>query len=295
MKEGFAICAGQVVAGLMLEAIIGPVSWSAFAWPVNMIILAVLIVFILLISASSHACYICRFLGTYQAAIPALMVAVVLTMLMGLTRQKANGQWLNAMLTFWPFVLTYVYMVVILGVVSMRRLKKLRHGLRRNDITFLLNHMGLFVALVAGTLGNPDMQRVKMVAAIGQTEWRGIDEQHNTVELPVAIELNRFIMEEYDDGTPKRFASDIKVFTQSGKSLTGIVDVNKPISVDGWRIYQYGYDTVMGRESQISIFELVKDPWLPWVYGGIFMMLAGALCLFFEKSTPHARTIPQNL
>jgi hypothetical protein len=34
-----------------------------------------------------------------------------------------------------------------------------------------------------------------------------------------------------------------------------------------------------GPESDYSEFLLVRDPWLPWVYAGIFMMLAGALCL----------------
>ena len=54
---------------------------------------------------------------------------------------------------------------------------------------------------------------------------------------------------------------------------------NKPVTVDGWKIYQYGYDTQMGAMSQTSILELVRDPWLPAVYTGIYMMLAGAVCM----------------
>ena len=56
--------------------------------------------------------------------------------------------------------------------------------------------------------------------------------------------------------------------------------MNKPYEVDGWKIYQYGYDTHMGTKSQISILELVSDPWLPLVYAGIYMMLTGAVCMF---------------
>jgi len=98
--------------------------------------------------------------------------------------------------------------------------------------------------------------------------------------MPIAIELKKFIMETYDDGSPKRFASEIQVVTKTLKYIETIVDVNKPHEVDGWKIYQYGYDTQMGAQSQISIFELVSDPWLPWVYAGIYMMLAGAVCMF---------------
>ena len=32
-------------------------------------------------------------------------------------------------------------------------------------------------------------------------------------------------------------------------------------------------------ESRISVLQLVKDPWLPFVFAGIFMMLAGAFVM----------------
>ena len=72
----------------------------------------------------------------------------------------------------------------------------------------------------------------------------------------------------------------MNILTKSGKNIHTTIDVNKPAEVDGWKIYQYGYDTAAGVNSEISIFELVRDPWLPLVYAGIAMMLAGALCLF---------------
>jgi hypothetical protein len=37
----------------------------------------------------------------------------------------------------------------------------------------------------------------------------------------------------------------------------------------------------MGKWSTESYVELVKDPWLPAVYVGIFMIMAGALYLFW--------------
>ena len=79
---------------------------------------------------------------------------------------------------------------------------------------------------------------------------------------------------------PRRFASDIQILTKSGKNIQTTVEGNKPVEVDGWKIYQYGYDTQMGAMSQTSILELVSDPWLPLVYTGIYMMLAGAVCMF---------------
>ena len=278
MKEGFLIGGGLICAGLMLELSVGPVVWETFAWPANGVVLAGFLTIIAIIFLLRNKIYACRFIGTYQAAIPTLVYAVVLTIIMGLTRQTANGTWLNNMLAFWPFVLIYVYMAVILGVTILRRLTHLTSW--RRDIPFLLNHLGLFLAMTTATLGNADMQRLRMITVVGESEWRALTQDGAIREMPLAIELKQFIMETYDDGSPKRFASEIQILTKSGKSIQTTVDVNKPVEVDGWKIYQYGYDTQMGAKSQISILELVSDPWLPLVYTGIYMMLAGAVCMF---------------
>jgi hypothetical protein len=273
MKEGFIIGGGIIFAGLILELSVGPVVWEAFAWPVNGIVLAGFLALIAAVFLLRKRVYAFRFIGTYQAAIPTLMYAVLLTIIMGLTRQTENGTWLNNMLVFWPFVLIYVYMAVILGVTVLRRL---------NNIPFLLNHLGLFIAMTTATLGNADMQRLKMITMVGEPEWRAMAQNGAIREMPLTIELKQFIMETYDDGSPKRYASEIQIQTKSGKMIETTVDVNKPVEVDGWKIYQYGYDTKMGAMSQISILELVSDPWLPLVYTGIYMMLAGAVCMFLK-------------
>ena len=285
LREGFTIGGGLVLTGLMLQLSIGPVSWDAFAYPVNVIVLAVLLVICFAIWLLRRKVYALQFIGTYKATISALVYAVVLTMLMGVIRQSTypadnDPLGLTAMLSQWSFVLTYLYIVVILSQVILNRLT---HFQWKRDIPFLLNHLGLFIAIVAGTLGNADMQRLKMITAIGEPEWRALDKQGAVRELPIAIELKQFIMEEYDDGSPKRFASDIQILTQTGKNITTTVDVNEPVEIDGWKIYQYGYDTQMGAMSQTSILELVSDPWLPIVYTGIYMMLFGAVFMFLGR------------
>ena len=282
MKEGFLIGGGLIIAGLMLELSSGPVDWDAFHWPINGIVLAGVLTFIAIIFLLRKRVYGLQFIGSYKAAIPALVYAVVLTIIMGLTRQEVNGTWLNNMLSFWPFVLIYVYVAVILGQIILRRIINCQLSIvnLKRDIPFLLNHLGLFLALTSATLGNADMQRLKMMTVKGEPEWRALTSQQQIVEMPIAIELKEFIMETYDDGSPRRFASDIQILTKTGKNIQTTVEVNKPVEVDGWKIYQYGYDTQMGAMSQYSILELVSDPWLPLVYTGIYMMLAGAVCMF---------------
>ena len=278
MKEGFLIGGGLIIAGLMLELSCGPIDWDVFRWPVNGIVMAGLLILITIIFLLRKKVYGFQFIGTYKAAVPALVYAVVLTIIMGLTRQTVNGVWLNNMLSFWPFVLIYVYIAMILGQIILRRTLHFTSWLR--DIPFLLNHLGLFLAMTTATLGNADVQRLKMITVKGEPEWRALTSQQQIVEMPFAIELKEFIMETYDDGSPRRFASDFQILTKSGKRILTTVEVNKPVEVDGWETYQYGYDTQMGAMSQTSILELVSDPWLPLVYAGIYMMLAGAVCMF---------------
>ena len=289
LAEGFAIGAGVICVGLMLELSVGPMNWDAFAWPTNIISLSVLLGVVTLIHLLRKHVYAFRFLSTYAAAIPTLCYAVALTIIMGLTRQTAEGSWINNMLTFWPFILIYVVITIVLGTTILRRMSHLK-GWR--DIPFLLNHIGLFIALTTATLGNPDMQKLKMIVGVGETEWRAIDAEGMVKEPPLAIQLNEFIMEVYDDGSPKRFASDVEIYTKSENKYHGIIDVNKPMKVEGWKIYQYGYDTAMGKNSEYSVFELVSDPWLPAAYTGIWMMVAGAVCMLIMGSRASERKKP---
>lgn len=407
LAEGFLIGAGLIVTGLSLQFTVGPVDWSVFSFPANFVVLVVLLLLIGIAFVCRKRVYAFRFLSTYLSAIPALVYAVALTAVMGLTRQVAGTQppadflGITRMLSFWPFILIYVWIAFILGMVILKRLFPDRNNSRRwyHDIPFLLNHLGLFVTMVAATLGNADMQRLKMTVSGDGPEWRAIDDQGEIHELPLAIQLENFRIDEYppklvliDNSTgnpvggnqaetllidstfitgqlgnwkvtlrknldcatptmqadstyyevwnasgavsavnvevewhprkmakrhytkksgwvtcgsymfpaqmlkiddqqsvamlprePQRYVSCVEILTKTGKNIKTDILVNKPFSVDGWKIYQLNYDTTMGRWSEISVLELVRDPWLPVVYTGIFMMMLGALCMFFQS------------
>lgn len=300
LTEGFLIGVGLIVVGLVLQLTVGPVNWDVFAWPVNICTLAVMILIIVGMHLLRRRVYAFTFMGTWTAAVPTLAFGALLTVIMGLTRQQDGGTWLNDMLTFWPFVLIYTYMVLILGLVTMKRLAHFppKGGLWRT-VSFLLNHLGLFLALTAGTLGNADMQQLQMWTTnnpemanmlsgsdtYNRYERFAINNRGERIELPLAIELKRFINETYDDGTPRRYASDVVIYSKTSMHrYAATIDVNHPVTIDGWKIYQKDFRlTEADDDCQVSILELVRDPWLPWVYAGIIMMLAGALTLLTSR------------
>ena len=279
MKECFLIGGGLLLVGLLLQVALGPIDWSLPAWPVNLILLILLLGVIGVMYALRRKVYAFEWMMHSGAAVPCLVYAAALTILMGLLPQVRMGgvPWLSQMLQFWPFVLIWIWMMVISALAALNHL--LRWKVR--EIPFILNHLGVVVAIVAATLGSADMQTLQLTAFTGEAEWRAVDETGRMVEPGIAIELRQFTMEEYPDHSPKRFASDVTVYTKDGKNVSGTVEVNKPLKVNGWKIYQYGYDVMRGSESAYSVFQLVRDPWILWVYIGIFMMLAGAVCLMF--------------
>jgi hypothetical protein len=79
--------------------------------------------------------------------------------------------------------------------------------------------------------------------------------------------------------SPKRYASEITILTPDGEEKNLTLEVNKPFGYNSWKIYQSGYDSRLGKYSELSILELVYDPWLKVVYTGIFMLFFGSLYL----------------
>lgn len=75
-------------------------------------------------------------------------------------------------------------------------------------------------------------------------------------ELPFSIELKKFIVDYYDTGMPKRFASDIVIHDrETNESIPATVEVNHPASYRGVSIYQSSFDDG-GSKLQLQLFPL---------------------------------------
>lgn len=391
-SEGLIVGFGLFFTGLLLQNITEKIDWTVLAWPVNIGVLILYLFLLTGIHLLRKRVYVFNWLSHYTAAVSSLLWVAGITIVMGLIRQVQFHQQVadpfgfSQMLSSWPFALLYLYMVTTLGLTLLRA----GFPIKWKKIPFWLNHAGLFIALITATLGHADMQRLEMTTQIGKTEWRATDKQRNIIELPLAIELQDFTIDEYppklmliDNETgkalptdkpqhlllesdqtqgllqnwqikilqfipqaasvatedtlkfvdfhsigstcavyltaynttqniqkegwvscgsflfpykalqldlltslvmperePQRFASAVKVYTQNGQIFEDTIEVNHPLSIAGWDIYQLSYDESKGKWSDISIFELVRDPWLPAVYIGIWMLIAGAISLF---------------
>ena len=282
---GFLLGGGILAAGILRQVFAGPFPWERLAFPRNLILLALFLLLLVLLYAFRRKVRFFTWMMRLDAAVPALCYVLGLTLVLGLVRQSGEGggiPWLSRMLDFWPFVLSYIWLMTLLGLVTLKQV--LFFSWR--SIPLLLNHLGLFLALACGALGSPDRQDLFMTVTEG-TLATTAEDADGAVHTPgISVELHDFIMELYplQPGArmqmPKRFASEITLFDREGKVCDAVIEVNKPLKAAGWTIYQYDYDAQAGPESRISVLELVRDPWQPFVLAGILMMLCGALCLF---------------
>ncbi len=83
-------------------------------------------------------------------------------------------------------------------------------------------------------------------------------------------------------GTPKSFRSAVTVQNEKGQETMANLEVNHPVNFMGWKLYQMGYDEKAGRWSKLSLIEVIHDPWLPAVYLGFFMIMAGNILFFWN-------------
>ena len=358
IKEGFAAGAGILVLGGVIELFAGPVHWEALRFPVNLVVLVAYLCILTILFLLRKRVYPVEWMMHGGAATASIACCAALTFIMGLTGID--------LLESWPFILSYLWMTSIVGLASINRISHFR----KKDIPFILNHLGLFIALVAGTLGSPDIHREEITVSEGGSAGTGI-----------TVTLHAFRMEQYppeltlgndpserlridngmlggrlgewdievlrnipyagiaeDDSTgyrawlhpgaccamevkasrgpeshsgwvccgsflfppatldlgggeslvmapreAKEYTSEVTV-TSDGKRADGIIEVNKPMRLDGWTIYQQGYDVSMGEWSGISILRAVRNPWLPVVLAGIFMMMGGAIAGLLKVS-----------
>ena len=79
----------------------------------------------------------------------------------------------------------------------------------------------------------------------------------------------------------KKYLSRIEITDKEGKH-TYDVSVNHPATIGAWKIYQQGYDSRLGRWSDISVLECVKDGWYIPIHIAMWMILVGGILMFIR-------------
>jgi hypothetical protein len=397
-KESFLITSGLLFIGVVLEVMSAGSGVRALFWPYNIIFGLAFISVSSLIHVYSNTWGkqnislrgMIKWLASVPASLSAIGLLFFMVVLLGLIPQQETAEtakWIKLLglthiTSSWPFIMSLLYLLTTLLFTIFKRI----YPFSFKNLAFFINHAGLWIALFAGFLGAGDLKRLTMDLYEGEVVWQAKDENNKLINMPLAFNLSKFDIEEYNpklvmvntqswdvlsnpgevafvlnqghqavinnwqvsveryysgalrnggiylasdeigsapaayikavslaDGSlkegwvscgsfidnpqlfnltddlafamtvpePKKFSSQVKGYTHDGKIEDIILEVNKPHVIAGWKVYQVSYDDRFGKWSQLSVIELIRDPWLPVVYIGIFMMIAGACYMFW--------------
>lgn len=386
LKEGFAISLGLFIVSVVLEILIPFSSLTKPVFPLNLFLLVFFALSLLFMRIFIGSTGFYKWLSSVKAAVPAIAFFSLVVLLMGVIPQKQTGEGIPGSFTnllgSWMFVVSLIFLLITLGAVVAKRFLPITF----KNLTFTFSHFGLWLCLATGLIGSSDKKEATLQVNQADLVWYGLTDDGQMLDLPIAIELKKFISEfhqsrlaivgdkletanhEYDLGCspmvvfnnlkvkvenylPKAFRSDslyidargvpftgpavkvrvmdyhnsfvvegwiapltrlnpekqlllpdgrvlrllppepsyfgsqIKLYSKNSESfIEGLVEVNKPLRLDGWWVYQYSYDNLAGADSQFSTFRVVYDPWLPAVYVGFIMMLTGVMLMVFSYS-----------
>ena len=366
------------------------------SWPQNAMI-GISFVFILMFLHFFYSDFnVVRWLSRIPASISAIALFTFLTLILGLTQQnnpdapkllKFSG--LNHIRSSFTFLFSGLYLLTTLGLVILRRFKSLTY----RNIGFALNHIGLWLIVLTGSLGSGDLMRLNIYVNENESAIYGYNKNRQALKLPFTIRLLDFNIEdfnpklafvdnidksipkeiennlvmieegielniagwdievsefissaimdsfgsyiysedtiaipvarihvineeaqlEYDEyiscgnmmvnpkilklddkyslamtlPEPREYSSLIELIDSKGQIDTTKLIVNKPVRIDSWKLYQLSYDERLGKWSQLSVIEAIRDPWLPIIYLGVFMIIAGSIYLFSIGKTPN--------
>lgn len=160
--------------------------------------------------------------------------------------------------------------IVKIGEWKIKILKHLPFAKKEDSIYTESKDFGAVHAALIRIIGNEESKNLGWISC------------GNFSHRPKMLKINDTLSIAMTPPKPKKFLSviDIKQDNKTEKNIT--IEVNKPFRFHGWKIYQYNYSQKHGRWSDMSVLELVRDPWQPVVYSGIFMVLAGALYLLLS-------------
>lgn len=232
------------------------INLSLWEFPLSFILAAATVCGTVICANYADKYRILRFLSGRAASATLLTLLTILTAI--------EGTWKFMLFRSTAFLILVFLTIFCLGLTVIKEFK----GSKRPS--FILNHLGFFLVLYGGFFGAPDFSDSQMAVYKGTPSHTSYSQAGDIVPLPFDVSLDSFTIDYYDDGkSPKQYTSLLNIDGEIRKT-----SVNHPCRHKGYTIYQSGYDV---DNQQYSIIKFVRDPWLPLIFLGAVMMVAGAL------------------
>lgn len=203
-------------------------------------------------------------------------------------REAAERQGVFSLLGCYNFMSSWIFVTGLFGLLTHLGLVTLRRCFipGRNRWRFVLNHAGLWLALFAGFIGSASEQTLRIPVFRDAPNNEAFTSEGERVFLDKPLQLTRFTVEHYDNGTPRYFFAEVSL---DGKPVH--LEVNHPYST-GWGedYYLTSYD-VQSSEPAYCVVQIVREPLKYVMLAGIVMMLCGGFLLFLGGPDRNSKSV----
>lgn len=264
---------------LLLQYFTGNFPLYLMAFPLNLIVAILWFGSMYMLWKKRKKSMFVRFMLSPGATFWAVFLFVDACIVIGLTGDRD-------ITTTWVFIAILLYLQTVLFFVILRGWReKTPTGARLGAVRwrFLLNHVGLLLALGAGFWGAPDTEVLRLRAYEGKPVSMAILPGVGPVGLEHELILDEFMLERYENGVPSLYEARMTI---DGEKVS--IKVNHPYSLGfGKDLYLTGYDASQKDGSVCCIMQIISEPWKYWAFAGIIMMLSGAFLLFLQGPRRH--------
>lgn len=269
MKRSVLIVLTIFITGLLIQAFAGYFPAEAFTFPINAAVLFAALAGLWVLWREKPGGEVCRWLASGNASIALIAAFLICCLILGMKMQHADAVSFpgfgNVRRTWWFILISIALMANLFMVILSRRKKGIR---------FILNHIGVLVALIGCFFGAPD-HTVSRAIVSGEAVHEAVGENGEIVPLPAAMKLDGFNVELDQRGNVRNYMALIDV---DGKKVE--LRVNHPYRISiSEDVYLTSYDRD-NPEPQYCIVEVVRQPWKYLIWAGIVMMMAGGILMF---------------
>lgn len=259
-----------LAVALALQILTGNIPFSFLAFPLNLILALIWALVMVSVWKTRKKSLFVGFMLSRGATVSAILLFLAFSLVVGISGERE-------LVSSWVFAAVMLYLQTVLLFVILRGWRaQTATGARLGAVRwrFLLNHVGILLAVSSAFWGAPDTEVLRVRAIQDVPVRQAVSMDGIPESLPFEIRLTEFKTETWSNGIPSMFEAKMLV---NGENV--VLKVNEPYNVSfGKDLYLVGFDSMY--DSGNCILQVVYEPWRYGALAGVVMMLAGAFLLF---------------
>lgn len=279
----------------IIQFAVGNFPFYFFKFPLNLVLVLLWIYGMWVLYKDYHKKRFTQFLMSRSATFVTIAGVIIGSLVIGLFPQLSAidaeaRSGLLARLGVYNFMSSWIFVGILFALLTNLGMVTIKSYFVRktHKWRFIMNHVGLWLALGGGFIGSSDFQTLRIPVFFDEETSTSYSVEGEKVYLDYDLRLKNFESELYENGMPKSFEAIVSIIDNDNVSDVKLM-VNHPYQKSfGEDIYLTGYDTE-NATPRYCILQIVKQPWKYVQLVGIIMALIGAVGMFVGG--PHKKGI----